>query len=289
MTPRYPDPLESFVHPARAAPEPWRLALGCLLCTVIYVIGLNLYLVLVTGLPGAPSILAVTRAQTPGAALWLLGSFAAMALGPWVAAPLLHARPPVTLFGHTGREVRDFATAAAAVGGVQVLSVLVWSLFNDAVPGVGFGLWLTFLPLSVAVLALQAGAEEILFRGYLLQQLAARFRSPLVWAVLPSLLFGLLHYDPAMGDSAWQIVLATLIFGLIAADLTAATGSLAAAWGMHFANNATALLLLATEGTVPGLALYRTPYVASEAGGLIVWDVVVLLIGWGLARRALLR
>ncbi len=107
--------------------------------------------------------------------------------------------------------------------------------------------------------------------------------------MLPSVLFGLLHYDAAMGPAAWHIVLATLIFGLIAADLTAATGSLAAAWGLHFANNASALLLLATEGTLPGLALYRTPYAASEAGGLVVWDVVVLLIGWGLARRAFLR
>lgn len=289
MEPRYPEPLDSFVHPARHRSEPWRLLLGCALCLVTYVVVLNLYLVIVGGLPGVPGIGAILRAETPGATLWLLGSFVAMAFGPWLAAPLLHARPSLSLLGATGREGRDFVVAAVAVGGVQLVTLVLWAIAYDARPGVPLGTWLALLPISVAVLMLQAVAEELLFRGYMLQQLAARFRSPLVWAVAPSLLFGLLHYDAALGPYAWHIVLATLIFGLIAADLTAATGSIAAAWGMHFANNATAILLLATDGTLPGLALYRTPYSLPEAGGMVLWDVIILLLAWGVARRTLLR
>ena len=39
-------------------------------------------------------------------------------------------------------------------------------------------------------------AEELAFRGYLMQALAARFRSPLVWWLLPALLFGAAALEP---------------------------------------------------------------------------------------------
>ena len=42
-------------------------------------------------------------------------------------------------------------------------------------------------------------AEEALFRGYLLQQLAVRNPSPLIWMVLPALVFAALHIDPGAG------------------------------------------------------------------------------------------
>ncbi len=51
---------------------------------------------------------------------------------------------------------------------------------------------------------IQTGAEELVFRGYLQQQLAARFASPLIWMVLPALIFGAVHYDPATaGPNVW--------------------------------------------------------------------------------------
>ena len=55
--------------------------------------------------------------------------------------------------------------------------------------------WLAFLVPLVGLVFLQATAEELIFRGYLLQQLALRSRSPLVWAVLPSAAFGALALD----------------------------------------------------------------------------------------------
>ena len=59
------------------------------------------------------------------------------------------------------------------------------------------GEWLIGLIPALALILMQVAAEEVAFRGYLLQQLRARFRSPLVWAVLPALVFGALHFDPA--------------------------------------------------------------------------------------------
>ena len=70
-----------------------------------------------------------------------------------------------------------------------------------------FGLWLSFLPLAMAGILLQTGAEELLFRGYLQQQFAARFKSAGPWLILPSVLFGLAHYDPSADvEIRWLIV-----------------------------------------------------------------------------------
>jgi membrane protease YdiL (CAAX protease family) len=41
------------------------------------------------------------------------------------------------------------------------------------------------------VVFFQAASEELVFRGYLPQQLAARGDSPLVWGFLPSFVFRL--------------------------------------------------------------------------------------------------
>ncbi|MDJ0629759.1 MAG: CPBP family intramembrane metalloprotease [Rhodobacter sp.] len=244
-------------------------------------------------LTGAGGMNQVANAATPAGTLILLATFLGMALGPMLAVRLLHRRPVGSLFGRAARAIRDFAGAAAIATVIYAAAVAVWFAVFDATPQLDPILWLALLPLSLAGIALQTGAEELVFRGYLQQQLAARFRSPVVWMILPSLIFGAVHYDPATtGGNALLIVGATGIFGLAAADLTAATGSLGAAWGLHFANNVFAILIVAVDGTLPGLALYTTPYAADDNGllpMLILGDVAVLILTWFILRRALQR
>ena len=80
--------------------------------------------------------------------------------------------------------------------------------------------------------------------------------------------------------------------GLFAADLTAKTGSIGAAWGIHFANNFNGIALIATDGTITGLALYLTPYSAADPD-LLGWSVVpsflLLAASWYLTRRLTAR
>ncbi len=157
-------------------------------------------------------------------------------------------------------------------------------------PGLSFGTWILILPIALIAIAIQTGAEELLFRGYLQQQLAARFASPVVWAVLPALIFGLLHFDPASaGGNVWLVVGSAALFGLMAADLTARSGSIGAAWGFHLANNMFALTVIATQGTLTGFALYLTPYDISDTEAiraLIPVDLGLMVLTWFLIRRA---
>ena len=168
-----------------------------------------------------------------------------------------------------------------------LLLPLSWS--DPAVQGnLGFGAWLGWLPFALVGLFIQTATEELIFRGYLQQHLAARFRSRWVWMVIPSLLFGLSHYSgPQYGALAWVVVLWTGVFGLAAADLTARTGNLGAAIALHFANNFAAVLLIGMVGNLDGLALYTVAIdttVLPPGVLFLVADGLTLLIGWLMAR-----
>jgi len=183
--------------------------------------------------------------------------------------------------------------AVAVAGAIYGVTVGGWFVIFDATPGLDLSVWLAFLPLTLAGLLLQTGAEELVFRGYLQQQLAARFRSPVMWMILPAVIFGLVHYDPlTAGDNLWLIIASVTLFALVAADLTVVTGSLGAAWGFHFVNNFFAVGFIAVEGTLPGLALFVTPYAADDTGILrllILADLATMAIAWAVLRRILRR
>ena len=149
---------------------------------------------------------------------------------------------------------------------------------------------LLLLPLALLAVLIQTSAEEILFRGYLQQQLAARFRSPVIWMVAPALLFGVLHYRPDAGANGGLIMLWAAGFALAAADLTARAGTLGPAIGLHFMSNASALL--SAEGTLSGLALFRLQIDMADPVALrpyLLIDATMILIGWLAARLAIRR
>lgn len=294
----FASPFDRFVEPARRRPEIWRLILGLVLAVAIYlawvvtVIAGGYYLLARDQPPmaWASQFVAMDR---PFGTLMLLLTFVGMALGPMAAARWVHGRSVASLFGPRVRTLRDFVVAAGVVFAVLGLSVGIWSIEYDAVPNLPWSTWAMLLPLTLVALLVQTGAEEILFRGYIQSQLAARFRSSLVWLVLPSVVFGIVHFNPeSAGDNAWLVVGGAAIFGLIAADLTARTGSIGAAWGFHFANNTIAIAVLATGGTITGLARWVTPYDLAEydwSPFVILGDLAMLLLAWALVRRAVAR
>ncbi|MBF9059481.1 CPBP family intramembrane metalloprotease [Rhodobacterales bacterium HKCCSP123] len=287
---------DDFVAPARLRPAIWRLGLGLVLAVCIYVLGIGaifLVLVAVSGFDGANLWLGRMASDgTPTATLLVLATFIGMALGPMLSARLLHGRGIASLFGPRQRLTRHFAIAATACAGVYLLLAL---LPSDMARTANLSplLWASFVPLALVGVLVQTGAEEVLFRGYIQQQVAARFASPLAWMVLPSALFAVLHYQPAlMGENAWLVVGAVFLFAILAADLTAKTGTIGAAWGFHFANNCVAILFVAMEGPLSGLALYNVPVgdmAAAEVRPLLFMDMAVTVVVWGAIRMAVGR
>lgn len=287
---------DRFIAPARARPQIWRLVLGFLLIcafAVVWVIGLFALVYLVAGVDGGPDWIGrMTRADTPTSALLVIATLWGLAIGAMVTTPLLHGRSAWTLFGPWRPMQRQFLLAMLVAALLMAVSALIPYGF-EAIPNIDLALWLSFLPLSMVIILGQSGAEELFFRGYLQQQLAARFASPLVWMVLPSILFGMAHFDPSNGPLvAWLIVAATGLFGLLAADLTARTGTIGAAWGFHFANNIAAILVLGMDGALSGLALYTAPIGPTDTEAfipLLLRDMATTVVIWAAIRWALTR
>ena len=217
-----------------------------------------------------------------------------MTLAVVVVTAQLHRRSPLTLLGPIPLMMRQFGAVVAVLIalGIAIAVLPPWGFDDPVSAGLPPLRWLLLLPLALLAVLIQTSAEEILFRGYLQQQLAARFRSPVIWMVVPALLFGVLHYRPDAGANGGLIMLWAAGFALAAADLTARAGTLGPAIGLHFMSNASALLILSAEGTLSGLALFRLQIDMADPVALrpyLLIDATMILIGWLAARLAIRR
>ena len=296
--PRYA-PLADFAEAARPRAEIWRTLLGLIL------IGLG-YLGAVFGFFHA--MLAVLEPQVgawaaarfvdafgsgrtaPGLTA-LLWSFLLLLLPLLLVTRALHRRSLASLTGSPRRALRDAVRVALPLG-LLAVAMMPFAVFSEAAGRRhDLATWLIWLPVALPGLIVQVSAEELLFRGYLQQQLAARFRSALAWMVLPSALFALLHFAPGdFGGNAVLIAVWAGVFGLLAADLTARTGTIGAAVGLHLATNFSAIFLVGLWGQLDGLALWNIVVNTRDLGTLLPLlglDLFALLVSWLVARVAL--
>ncbi len=238
-----------------------------------------------------------------------LAQFSTFAVAGYLFLRLLrrvHGRGFWSLIGPADRAGADLKRTAMAVGLLLLAIELLppWVVLSDLAEVRGLLRWVALMPLAFAAILLQVGTEELYFRGYLQQQLACLSPSPVVWMGIPSLFFGLSHYFNGIGpaDSILYVVWATLL-GLACADLTARTGTLGAAIGLHLANNAFALLLVGIQGRPSsGLALFLYPDFDSTEydyslqallapGGILqlLTSIAMVLVMWLAARIAIRR
>lgn len=176
----------------------------------------------------------------------------------------LHDRGFWSIVGPLGATITDFKAVAWSVGVLLAVQTLLpptidlgeISTIRPVLP------WLMWTPVVIVALIVQTGAEELYFRGYLQQQLACMSENRWIWLGLPSLLFGAGHYMNGFGpaDGVLYVIWASCL-GLACADLTARTGNIGAALGLHLSNNLFAFMLTGVEGWPSnGLALFLYPY-----------------------------
>ncbi|MCV2881669.1 CPBP family intramembrane glutamic endopeptidase [Actibacterium sp. XHP0104] len=286
----------AFVAPSRHTAQLWRLFLGIGLILFVYLAVVAMMVVVMFPITGPFEyfgwLQGLPTGATPGHVIFLLLTFIGMGLGPIIAAPACHARHPGTLFGPAGDTARGFFQVLMVLIPLQALGFLATWKFFEPLPNLPLGDWLRFLPLALPLVLIQTSAEEILFRGYLQQQLAARFAARWVWMGLPALIFTAGHWSPEAGNNAWGILIAIMVFALIAADLTEQTGSLGAAMGLHFCNNVMAMLVVSMQGSISGLALFITPFTLADSEPIqiaLAVDVVMMLIIWRILRHVVTR
>ncbi|SHL15064.1 hypothetical protein SAMN05444414_10652 [Roseovarius marisflavi] len=290
------DAHDSLVAPARATARLPYLIGGTALATLLFLgLSYSYAQILQQVFPSdvwariSPSI---ENATSPVGVLINLFIFAMLIIALAVTLRVVHKRRFLSLVGALGPATRQFRRALVAM---LVLYVVIMMLplpeSMEPEPNLAFGTWLKFLPLALVGLFIQVFAEEVVFRGYLQSQLAARFASPLIWIGLPSIGFALLHFDPAsFGTNAWAVVLWAGAFGIAAGDLTARFGTLGPATALHFINNFGAILVTAPQGQFDGLALYSYPFSVEDGDAFWAFmpiDMMILACGWLAIRLAL--
>lgn len=285
--------LARFAAPARARAELWRTGLGLAAIAFLSWGAVFGTLALIGSAIGpfhfAQLVATIARAGTPEGLCMVLATFAPMALAVLAVTRLSHRRAPATLLGPGA--LRDFLRVVGPLC-VLVVALMPLSLMDENVGrATPLATVLSWAPLALPLLLVQVSAEELIFRGYLLQQIAARSPARLAWMVLPSALFGALHYAPADdGPTALWIALWATGFGCLAADLTARAGNLGAAIAFHFANNLSAMLLVGLYGQLDGLSLYTIVINARDPAAVAPYlaiDSLSMLISWLLARLVL--
>lgn len=176
----------------------------------------------------------------------------------------LHGRGFWSMVGPLDHTLWTLKKAGIGVGILMIIQAFLPPTIDwDAVETIRPLLpWLMWMPVTIVALLIQTGAEELYFRGYLQQQLAAMSEKRMVWMGIPSVLFGAGHYLNGFGpaDGLLYAIWAACL-GFACADLTARTGNIGAAVGLHLSNNLAAFTISGVAGwPSSGLALVLYPF-----------------------------
>lgn len=158
--------------------------------------------------------------------------------------------------------------------------------------------WLLLLVVALALIPLQAAAEELAFRGYLMQTSA--LVSKRVWQplLLTSVGFGLLHgANPEVSAYGWVTMISYIGIGLILGIATLMDDSIELAIGAHAANNVLSALLVTESNSVfQTPSLFRVTseqpralwlFLDTAIPGAIFLFIVAKIYQWGSWKRLL--
>ena len=265
-------PFQRWADAARPYAQLWRTLLGA-----VIVVGVWLVWTLVAGLVAVAGIGLISR-ETLSSVMGrsdapltyndivmatgvLFATFWGLWFGVWGVVRLLHKRGLASVISYDRRVRGGQFLVGMTLAAAYLAAGMAMSALSGAVPqrsSLPLETWLVaFAPLAVLIF-LQSAGEELFFRGYLTQQLAARVRNPFVWGFLPAIAFGAAHAGNGGNDvqfAAYYVVAATML-GLVMTAMVWRTGGLSAAMGFHFVNNIGALLVVNVAGSAPPVSLF---------------------------------
>ena len=162
--------------------------------------------------------------------------------------------------------------AVVALNGVLLLSTLVRRPGSFG-PQAGF--W-GFLVVILLTAPIQAAAEEVFFRGYLMQALGSLFSRAWIGVVASALVFAFFH-----GTQNLPLFLDRFAFGLLAAVLVWRTGGIEASVAAHVVNNIFAYVIAGLTTSIAALKAVREIGwldAVFDVGGFAVFGALALLV-----------
>jgi hypothetical protein len=137
--------------------------------------------------------------------------------------------------------------------------------------------------ISILFIPFQAGLEEVLFRGYLMQGFAVLLKNRWSPLIITAVLFGLLHaFNPEVKEFGFFTMIPQYItFGIIFGLATILDDGIEAAMGAHAANNIFLCIMVTSESSslqTPALYVQNTTKPGSEFLGLIISGILFIWI-----------
>ncbi len=238
--------------------------------------------------PAALGVDTGAPAQAWTTSLALLLSFVGLFLGVPLVVRFVHQRPwrsVITPYSHLN--VRLMARGAW----YWFVPLLVTSLIVSALDPDGLRLtsdlgdWFRLVLVVLALVWVQTTAEELFFRGYLMQWVSLASRRKVVIALASAVLFTVPHLsNPEVTSQLGleALVMSSIYFatGFGLGWVSAVSGTIELAVGAHWVNNVVSFLLVAPEQSVATGSLFvdASPNVYLAAVGNLI--VVVVFIVW---------
>ena len=226
-----------------------------------------------------------------GFVAFLLLPFSALALVVLAWVRLVERRPLSAIGLGGAHRVRTFL-GGLLVGVLMAAAIVAGMCIAGGLHIVGFGLpdqsliSLASIATLLVCFAVQSSVEELLFRGWMLSAVAAKFR--VVWAVLiSSLVFTGLHFD---SRAPWLFFLNVVLFAVFACCWVIRTGNVWGVMGWHGGWNwllavGFALRVTALDAHQPALLVKLTPAGSDYlTGGIVgpegsIFCTLVLIFG----------
>lgn len=281
-------PLVLRVEPTAHEPAPWwRSLLGLMTALLLYAFVVSLVALAVRELAAVFSSQSRDEFLAEANAYENVWGLVSAHLGIAMLIPVsvaiiyfIHRRHPRWLASVVGRVrwgLLGWSLAVSAVVITLVLVVTSWLEGIDYTWGPQAGFW-AFLIAIVLLTPFQAAAEEVFFRGYLLQSLGAFARTPWVGILTSAVAFAFFHgvQNPALFADR-------LAFGVLAGVLVWRTGGLETAIAAHVVNNVFAFTLAGLTSTIAEARALQEITWAAAAADIAGWAVLALAL-WAVAR-----
>lgn len=277
-------PSGPYIHGLRHHPQTWRTVLavlagfGAILLVLVLAAPLG---AAVDRLLGIPAFDPDSPTLTVG--FWVVGNLLLAALIPasgllqWA---LYRTRPRWLSSVEGGFRWKVLGRAAVFIIPIWVVYIVVAHLLVPVEPlrftAVTIGLSLV----ALVTVPLQSAGEEYLFRGLMFRAIGARFRRPLVGAIVATtvtaVLFGAIHGS----TDAWALAY-YLLAGVCFALVVQVTGGLEVAVLIHATNNTLLLLPTILAGQLGELSVTTGPVLLLPMGVMALATVIM----WRVAPR----
>lgn len=184
--------------------------------------------------------------------LLINAGFLPFLLGTILTVWVIHRRSPRTLVTiQKSIYWRRIAQGGAAWFLLAALAAMVEYVIWPSTFYISFqpAIFLPFALMALILTPIQTTAEELFFRGYLMQAASLFNPNHAFLAFISSIIFMLFHIaNPEIANDFWLVLLYYLGFGIFLALISLKDGGLELALGVHVANNLFSALLVSYQG-----------------------------------------